>query len=44
MSPYYEIGCVLYSRITDDDRHNILHRNAERLFEAQLAPKEGLGR
>jgi predicted TIM-barrel fold metal-dependent hydrolase len=30
--PHYGIGCVLQSRITDDDRHNILHRNAERLF------------
>ena len=30
--PHYGIGCVLYSRITDDDRHNILHRNAERLL------------
>jgi len=30
--PHYGIGCVLWSRITDDDRHNILHRNAEALF------------
>jgi len=30
--PQYSIGCVLCAHITDDDRHNILHRNAERIF------------
>ena len=30
--PHYGIGCVLFSHITDDDVHNILHRNAERIF------------
>ena len=30
--PHYGIGCVLFSRITDEDRRNILHRNAERIF------------
>ncbi len=30
--PHYGIGCVLFARITDDDRHNILHRTAERVF------------
>ena len=30
--PHYGIGAVCFSRITDDDRHNILHRNAERLL------------
>lgn len=30
--PHYVIGCVLFARISDDDRHNILHRNAERLL------------
>lgn len=30
--PQYAIGCVLCAHITDDDRHNILHRNAERIF------------
>jgi len=30
--PQYAIGCVLCARISDEDRHNILHRNAERLF------------
>jgi predicted TIM-barrel fold metal-dependent hydrolase len=31
--PHYGIGCVLFSRITDEDRHNILHRNAEGLLK-----------
>ncbi len=31
--PHYGIGCVLFARITDEDRHNILHRNAETLLE-----------
>ncbi|HOJ22929.1 MAG TPA: TatD family hydrolase [Armatimonadota bacterium] len=31
--PHYVIGCVLCARITDEDRHNILHRNAERLLQ-----------
>ena len=30
--PHYGIGCVLFAHITDDDIHNILHRNAERIF------------
>jgi len=30
--PHYGMGCVLFSHITDEDIHNILHRNAERLF------------
>ncbi len=30
--PHYGIGCVLFARITDQDRRNILHRNAERIF------------
>ena len=34
--PHYGIGCVLFSRITDEDRHNILHRNAERLIKPFL--------
>jgi predicted TIM-barrel fold metal-dependent hydrolase len=31
-NPHFLLGCVLYSQITDDDRHAILHRNAERLL------------
>jgi len=34
--PHYGIGCVLFSRITDEDRHNILHRNAESLIKPYL--------
>ncbi len=30
--PHYGIGCVLFADISDEDRHNILHRNAERIF------------
>jgi predicted TIM-barrel fold metal-dependent hydrolase len=30
--PLYAIGCICFSRITDDDRRDILHRNAERLL------------
>ncbi len=35
--PHYGIGCVLMARISDEDRHNILHRNAERLFGEALS-------
>jgi predicted TIM-barrel fold metal-dependent hydrolase len=31
-SQHYHAGAVLFSRITDDQRHDILHRNAERLL------------
>jgi uncharacterized protein len=30
--PHYGIGCVLFADISEADRHNILHRNAERIF------------
>jgi hypothetical protein len=30
--PHYGIGSVCFSRITDEDRRNILYRNAERLL------------
>jgi len=30
--PHHGIGAVLSAEISDDDRHNILHRNAERLL------------
>ena len=33
--PHYGIGCVVWAKIADEDRHNILHRNAERLLRAQ---------
>jgi hypothetical protein len=37
--PHYGIGSVCFSRITDEDRRNILYQNAERL----LAPFRGSG-
>jgi len=36
-NPRYGMGCVLFSRITDEDRHNIFHRNAERLLQPYIA-------
>ncbi len=35
-SQHYHAGAVLFARITDDDRHNILHRNAEALLGEHL--------
>jgi len=32
-SPDYAAGAVLYARIGEEDKHNILHRNAEKLLE-----------
>ncbi len=34
--PMHGIGCVLCAHISDDDRHAILHSNAERLFGINL--------
>ncbi|MEM2914368.1 MAG: TatD family hydrolase [Candidatus Bathyarchaeia archaeon] len=34
--PYCGIGCILFSRITDEDKHNIFHRNAERLLKKYI--------
>ncbi len=34
--PHYGIGCILSAYMTDEDRRNILHRNAERLFGLPL--------
>ena len=31
-SPLYAAGAVLFAGISDDARHDILHRNAERLL------------
>jgi predicted TIM-barrel fold metal-dependent hydrolase len=42
--PYYCIGCICFSHITDDDRRNILHRTADRLLAPFLTgsqPPEG---
>ena len=35
-SQHYHAGAVLFARITDDDRHDILHCNAERLLGRHL--------
>ncbi len=34
--PHHCAGAVCFSRITDEDRHNIFHRNAEKLMEPFL--------
>jgi predicted TIM-barrel fold metal-dependent hydrolase len=36
-SPHYAAGSILFAHISDEDRHNILHRNAEKLL-ARFAP------
>lgn len=42
-SPHYAAGAVLFAHITDEARHDILHRNAERLLPlAQREPANGL--
>ena len=38
-SQHYHAGAVLFARISDEDRHNILHRNAERLLGPWLAER-----
>ena len=35
-SQHYAAGSILFARISDEDRHNILHRNAERLLGEHL--------
>jgi predicted TIM-barrel fold metal-dependent hydrolase len=37
-SQHYHAGAVLFARISDDARHDILHRNAERLLGRHLGP------
>jgi predicted TIM-barrel fold metal-dependent hydrolase len=34
--PHYTTGCILFARISDDDRHNIFHRNPERILKGRL--------
>lgn len=34
--PHYGIGCILFSRITDEEGHKIPHRNAEKLLKPYL--------
>jgi len=38
---HYGIGCVIFARLTDEDRRNILYRNAERLFADHIGPRAG---
>ena len=35
-SQHYQAGAILFARITDEARHDILHRNAERLLGRHL--------
>ncbi len=39
-SQHYHAGAVLFARISDDARHDILHRNAERLLGKHLRATE----
>ena len=32
MDPFFTLGCIVFADITDEDRHAILHGNAERLL------------
>ncbi|MGQ9629006.1 MAG: amidohydrolase family protein [bacterium] len=36
--PHHGVGCLLSAEITDEDRHNILHINAEKLLEPLSPP------
>ena len=40
-NPQFTLGCVLFADIDDDDRHAILHRNAERLLAERGMGAEG---
>ena len=35
-SQHYHAGAVLFARISDEERHDILHRNAEGLLGSHL--------
>jgi len=41
-SPHYAAGAVLFARLTDTDRHNILHRNAARVI-TEVRRKQNVG-
>ncbi len=34
--PHYTTGCILFADITDEDRRNIFHRNAEKILKGRL--------
>ena len=40
-SPHFAAGAVLFAHIDEQDRHNILHRNADRLLENGDRPGKG---
>lgn len=40
-SPHYAAGAVLFAHIGDEDRHNILHRNAEKILGWKDGKEEG---
>ena len=40
-SPHYAAGSVLFARISDEARHDILHRNAERLIGRGMSDAAG---
>ena len=42
-STHHGIGCILDAEMTDDDRHNILHRNGEAIFARLEARGWGQG-
>jgi predicted TIM-barrel fold metal-dependent hydrolase len=35
--PHHAVGVLLSAKISDDDRHNICHRNAENLLKPFLS-------
>lgn len=35
--PHYTTGCILFAHITDADRHNIFHKNAERILSSIIS-------
>jgi len=42
-STHHAIGCIIDAEMTDEDRHNIFHRNGERIFAALTANGWGTG-
>ncbi|MHB9108095.1 MAG: amidohydrolase family protein [Armatimonadota bacterium] len=40
-SPHYAAGSILFAHISDDARHDILHRNAERLLAGKVNTHAG---
>jgi len=42
-STHHAIGAIIDAEMTDDDRHNIFHRNGEKIFEKLTARGWGTG-